>query len=43
MVDNDEIVTCELGQILYKEYIEWCNSYKSSRYIDALRSRKPTV
>ena len=24
MVDNDEIVTCELGQILYKEYTEWC-------------------
>lgn len=25
MIDNDEIVTCELGIKSYKEYIEWCS------------------
>ena len=25
VIDNDEIVTCELGIKSYKEYIEWCN------------------
>lgn len=27
MIDNDKIVTCNLGKKLYKEYIEWCKRF----------------
>lgn len=27
MIDQDDIVTCDLGSNLYKEYIGWCNRY----------------
>lgn len=38
MIDNDEIVTCDMGRKLYKQYIEWCNRFSINSIRD-LESR----